>query len=242
MLFVILLAVFVECTAALIFVEWMQPGAYAGAEQVVAELNRQSREPVAEGMQRNLAKWYNLNRISEKPDSGYPEKYWEILDFTNHAMGYLSVPALGLQLPIYHGTEETVQKQGVGHYPASSIPLGLPGEHTGLQFPVSLEVGAYFYIHILHQVLPYRVTDISYVSAAEPEFPPSEEAAFCTLVLEGGDRLRLTGAVLDREAPAEKEITVEYQEDSDGWLAASCLVLALGILLIPVLMWCRLES
>ena len=242
MLAAIFLGVFLECTAALVLVEWKQPGEFSGAVHVVAELTRQSQEPVTMGMQRNLVKWYNLNLYSEVKDRDFPDRYWQILDFSNHAMGYLSVPSLGLRLPIYHGTDAQVLETGVGHFMGSAIPTGQPGEHTGLLCSLPLEPDTYFYIHILQQVLPYRVTNIGYSTGKEPDFAASEQSNQCTLVMEGHGKYRLAQAVLETDAPDEREITVESMEDSDGWTAAACLVLAMGILLVPLLMLCRTEA
>ena len=39
-------------------------------------------------------------------------------------MGTLSIPKINVDLPIYHGTEEEILANGVGHLQESSLPVG----------------------------------------------------------------------------------------------------------------------
>ena len=43
-------------------------------------------------------------------------------------MGYITIPAIGVELPIYHGTSEAVLNVAAGHLQGSAIPVG--GENT----------------------------------------------------------------------------------------------------------------
>ena len=47
-------------------------------------------------------------------------------------MGYVEIPAIGVDLPIYHGTEESTLDRGVGHLLGSSLPVGGTGTHCVL--------------------------------------------------------------------------------------------------------------
>lgn len=47
-------------------------------------------------------------------------------------MGYVSIPKINVQLPIYHGTSEGVLNGNVGHLEGSSLPVGGPGTHAVL--------------------------------------------------------------------------------------------------------------
>ena len=44
-------------------------------------------------------------------------------------MGYLEIPKLGVELPIFHGTEEETLDRGLGHLLGSSLPVGGTGTH-----------------------------------------------------------------------------------------------------------------
>lgn len=87
-------------------------------------------------------------------------------------MGYVEIPAIGVNLPIYHGTEESTLDRGVGHLLGSSLPVGgtathcvLTG-HSGLagQKMFSdlnlLKEGDIFLLRVLGQKLAYKVVDI----------------------------------------------------------------------------------
>ena len=104
--------------------------------------------------------------------SGYalPENYKEVLNFSGDGvMGYVDIPEINVYLPIYHGTSDDVLEKGVGHIQNTSLPIGgssthsvLTG-HTGLPNAElftrldELEVGDIFYIHVLDEVLTYKI-------------------------------------------------------------------------------------
>lgn len=104
--------------------------------------------------------------------SGYalPENYKEVLNISNDGvMGYVEIPKISVYLPIYHGTSDDVLEKGVGHIQNTSVPVGgnsthsvLTG-HTGLPNAElftrldELAIGDIFYIHVLGDVLTYKV-------------------------------------------------------------------------------------
>lgn len=47
-------------------------------------------------------------------------------------MGYIRIPQIDVELPIYHGTEETVLQSGVGHFEGTSLPVGGESTHSVL--------------------------------------------------------------------------------------------------------------
>lgn len=111
------------------------------------------------------------------------------------AMGYLEVPAIGVTLPIYHGTGEGSLQSGVGHLEGSSLPVGGPGTHavltghTGLSSSRlltdldELEAGDVFYVHVLGETLAYEVDQVLVVLPDEVDALAIEEGRdLCTLV------------------------------------------------------------
>ena len=128
--------------------------------------------------EKEKAKIYNEN-LSGDPvhdpfiiGSGYalPENYKEVLNVSDDGvMGYVEIPKISVYLPIYHGTSDEVLEKGVGHIQNTSVPIGgnsthsiLTG-HTGLPNAElftrldELEIGDMFYIHVLDDVLTYKV-------------------------------------------------------------------------------------
>lgn len=96
-------------------------------------------------------------------------------------MAYLRIPAIDVELMIYHGTEEEVLQKGVGHLQGSSLPVGGTGTHcvlsahTGLNDKKlftdldQLKNGDIFYIHVLGEILAYQVDQIRVVLPEETE-------------------------------------------------------------------------
>ena len=93
-------------------------------------------------------------------------------------MGYIDIPKVNIKLPIYHGVDDSVLQNGVGHVRESSLPIGTNNQnsllmgHTGL--PTSkiftnlekVKIGDYFKIIILDNILYYKVYNIEVI---EPE-------------------------------------------------------------------------
>ena len=84
-------------------------------------------------------------------------------------LGYLKIPRIDVELPIYHGTSDGVLNKGVGHLEGTSLPVGGESTHSVMSahrgLPSSklftdldrLEVGDTFQVTVLDQVLTYQV-------------------------------------------------------------------------------------
>ncbi|MCI9450173.1 MAG: class C sortase [Clostridiales bacterium] len=107
------------------------------------------------------------------------ERYLSQLDITGSGMmGYVVIPSIGVELPIYHGTAENVLQSSVGHLEWSSLPVGGAGTHSVLSghrgLPSAklltdldkLAVGDLFMLQILNETLTYEIDQILIV---EPE-------------------------------------------------------------------------
>ncbi len=110
------------------------------------------------------------------------EEYNSILDPTGTGIiGYLEIENIGVYLPIYHGTEESVLAVGIGHIPGTSFPTGTSSTHTVLSGHRGLPsaklftdldqmiVGDTFLLHIMDQTFAYQVDQISIVLPEETE-------------------------------------------------------------------------
>lgn len=146
--------------------------------------------------QRRLAQEYNAGLISLQGSISEPgEGYWDILRFSDGVMGYISIPEIGVNLPIRHGVSSEALESSVGHLPRSAFPIGGTGNHsvltghTGLPSAelftdlTELCEGDLFYIHILDETLLYRVCGISVVLPDEvSSLGPDPLRDLCTLV------------------------------------------------------------
>lgn len=111
-----------------------------------------------------------------KKSDGETMVYNNILNLDQSGvMGYLEIPCISVNLPIYHGTDAEILERGVGHLAASSIPVGgksthsvLTG-HTGLSSAklftdlTEMKKEDLFFIHVLDRTLAYKVDQISVV-------------------------------------------------------------------------------
>ena len=87
---------------------------------------------------RRLAEQYNK---SLAPVSAYEkdnlleaaQDYSALLDLAgNGIMGYVEIPSIQINLPIFHGTDAETLERGIGHLLGSSLPIGGIGTHTVL--------------------------------------------------------------------------------------------------------------
>ena len=122
---------------------------------------------------------FNENRGNEEKLKELGLTYENVLNAAdNGVMGYIEIPKISVSLIIYHTIEENVLQKGIGHVPETHLPVGgknthcvLAG-HTGLPSAKlltnidHLKVGDRFYIHVLNEVLEYK---IDYVSVVEPD-------------------------------------------------------------------------
>lgn len=126
---------------------------------------------------------------------GTQKEYEKILDLSDGAMGVICIPRIGVELPIYHGTGEIALSKGAGHLPETAFPIGGEGNHAVITahtgYPgarmfsdlILLVPGDIFEIHILKDVLEYRVDQILVVQPEETEaLSPVEGKDYCTLV------------------------------------------------------------
>lgn len=124
------------------------------------------------------------------------EDYEDLLNLAGDGiMGYIEIPMIQVNLPIYHGTDSKTLDIGVGHLLGSSLPVGGKGTHTILtghsgmatQKMFSdldkLELGDVFYLQVLDETLAYRVDAIHTVLPYDTSFLGITEGEdYCTLV------------------------------------------------------------
>ena len=117
-----------------------------------------------------------------KQKSGENLEYQKILNIDGSGiMGYVKIPCISVELPVYHGTSAEVLEHGVGHLAASSFPIGGKSTHsvitghTGLSSArlftdlTQMKKGDLFYIHVLDRILAYKVDQISIVKPEDTE-------------------------------------------------------------------------
>lgn len=172
-----------------------QSKAIAAYSEKLASLNDEMYDIMLED-----ARAYN-KRIHEREnvfmmDDVETEEYNSLLDVTgNGVMGYIEIPIIGVSLPIYHGTTESVLQVAIGHLEWTSLPVGgknthsVVSGHRGLPSAKlftdldKLTPGDIFTMRILDELLTYEVDQILIVEPHEVDALLIEEGKdYCTLV------------------------------------------------------------
>lgn len=124
------------------------------------------------------------------------ELYWKTLDVTGTGMmGYITVPKISQELPVYHGTDDAVLGIAVGHFQGSSLPVGgvnthsVVSAHRGLPTATlftyldRMEVGDTFTFSILDKTFVYEVDQIRIVEPDDTSLIGVEKGKdYCTLL------------------------------------------------------------
>ena len=134
----------------------------------------------------------------EKPFADYPElsDYMDILNVSGTGMmGYITVPKINQELPLYHTTSDAVLSIACGHFEGSSLPVGgktthsVLSAHRGLPTAVlfthldRMEIGDIFYFTILDRTFTYEVDQIRIVEPYDTSLIQLEEGKdYCTLL------------------------------------------------------------
>jgi len=153
----------------------------------------------------------DFTAIFEKADAynkqlaqlGYPlldhnqiPDYDNILNLTgNGMMGYITVPKINQELPVYHGTSNSVLSVAVGHLKGTSLPVGgdnthsVVSAHRGLPTAIlfthldKMEIGDTFYFTILDRTITYEVDQIRIVDPDDSSLIQINEGKdYCTLL------------------------------------------------------------
>lgn len=168
----------------------------------IAEFNEAVAEmPSKEVLERiELAKAYNdtldpsrlADPYTEREKKGV-ENYARMLE-VREKIGYVDIPKIGQQIPVYAGTSEDILQHACGHLEGTSLPIGGKDTHAVITAHRGLpqvklfrdldkmEVGDLFFFTNVKETLAYKVDQILVV---EPwNFEP-------VLVVEGKDLMTL---------------------------------------------------
>ena len=210
------------------------------------------------------------NRMVAERSNQWADSEWEVkrydtelnVDGTGN-MGIITIPKLNVELPMYHGTDESVLQTSIGHIEGSSLPVGSPhlneedfddvefashsllSGHRGLPSARlfsdlnNMEVGDVFYLTVLDQMLTYQVTDIYVVEPNDSSkgalVPGMDLCTLITCTPYGINTHRLL--VRGRRIPNEKKI-LDVRVTSDAVKVDSAFVapfIAAPVLLLMVL-------
>lgn len=224
-----------------------------------AAVDESNRQKLEEEWQK--AEEYNENLAGDPVHdpfvmgSGYvlPDNYEEVLNLNGDGvMGYLEIPKIDVELPIYHETSEEVLEKGAGHLEATALPIGgknrhpVISAHRGLPSAElftrldEMEIGDWFYLSVLDETLAYEVDKITVIEPEELEFLTPEEnrdlltLLTCTPYGVNTHRLLVRGTRVPYEE-TEFTKTGKEPEKSDSWRAQYLRAVLTGAALLAVL-------
>ncbi|WP_370773762.1 class C sortase [Clostridium sp.] len=157
-----------------------------------------------------------VDPFSQEAENNKNSEYNEILNIDG-TMGYIEIPKINVNLPIFHGTSEEVLKRGVGHIETTPLPIGGEGNHSVLSAHRGLpsaklftdldkvEVGDIFTIKMLTETLVYKVDQIKVVEPTDTQYLQAEEEKdyitliTCTPYAVNTHRLLVRGTRMDTD-------------------------------------------
>ena len=181
------------------FADWWnsfhQSRAVASYVEAVTDLNAEEYQKIIDS-----ALDYN-KKLSKKgvrwtPTKKFLKRYEKYLNINGTGiMGYINIPKINVQLPIYHGIEESILQVAIGHIEGSSLPVGGRGSHcivsghrglpsarlfTDLDKLVERDT---FTMTILNYTLTYEVDQIRIVEPTDlSDLQIVKGKDYCTLV------------------------------------------------------------
>lgn len=188
--------------------------------------------------------------------------YEDLLNLANNGiMGYIMIPAINIDLPIYHGTTGAAMEKGAGHMEGTSLPVGGIGTHAVISAHSGmasaklftdldkLKLGDMFFITVCNQKLAYEVDNIAVVEPTDIDLIRIDtQQDYVTLLtctpygvnthrlLVRGHRVEMAEeAIAEVEEKAEPAASTWIEKYEQGILIG--IAIFLGLLLIALLVY-----
>ncbi len=179
----------------------------------------------------------------------YDVEYEDVLDTDGSGiMCFIEIPKINVYLPVYHGTSSDVLSKGAGHVEGTALPIGTAGgrpiisAHTGINSAkmfsdlVDMEEGDLFFIHVLDEILAYRVFDIQVIEPDDVSSVTAQEdldlmtLMTCTPYGVNSHRLIVTGERTEYTEDLQAEADRQESDSSSAWMKAyrEALIIALS--------------
>ena len=168
-------------------------------------------------------------------------------------MGYVSVPKIGIELPLYHGISAQVLNTACGHLQGTSLPIGGEGTHCVLSAHRGLphaklfteldkvEIGDTFTMTVLNRTVTYQVDQIKVVEPNDiNDIQLVDGEDYCTLITctpygINSHRLLVRGTRIENAAPVLHVTSNAFRIDSlvaTPAVAAPILLILLIVLMV----------
>ena len=188
--------------------------------------------------------------------------YEDLLNLANNGiMGYIEIPAINIDLPIYHGTTGAAMEKGAGHMEGTSLPVGGIGTHAVISAHSGmasaklftdldkLKLGDMFFITVCNQKLAYEVDNIAVVEPTDIDLIRIDTQQdyvtllTCTPYGVNTHRLLVRGHRVDMAEEAISEVEEKAEPAASTWMERYeqgiliGIAIFLGLLLIALLVY-----
>ena len=170
--------------------------AIAGYSEAVAQMDTAKLDEMWNEAVKYNEEEFKPNQILGQISEEQLDRYNNTLDVTGTGiMAYVEIPKIRVELPIYHGTEDTVLQIAIGHLENTTLPIGGASTHAVISghrgLPSAklftdidkLVEGDIFIIQTLGRTMTYEVDQIRVVLPTElTNLVIEENMDYCTLV------------------------------------------------------------
>lgn len=188
--------------------------------------------------------------------------YEDLLNLANNGiMGYIMIPVINIDLPIYHGTTGAVMEKGAGHMEGTSLPVGGVGTHAVISAHSGmasaklftdldkLKLGDMFFITVCNQKLAYEVDNIAVVEPTDIDLIRIDTQQdyvtllTCTPYGVNTHRLLVRGHRVEMAEEAIAEVEEKAKPEGSTWIEKYeqgiliGIAIFLGLLLIALLVY-----
>lgn len=157
--------------------------------------------------------------------------YDALLHTATGVMSRIQIPTIGVDLPVYHGTDDATLLRGAGHLEGTSLPVGGPSTHSVITAHRGLAdatmftdldrvvLGDRFTVTTFGEVLTYEVVEMTVVDPADTMSLHQEEGrdlvtlVTCTPLGINSHRILVTG---ERITPTPPDSILAARADSDA--------------------------
>lgn len=220
----------------------------------VSKEELENRYKLAQAFNSTLSSGELQDPFSKEEKQEGVSEYGKML-LVNEQLGYVDIPTINEEIPMYVGTSDAVLEKGVGLLEGTSLPVGGSGTHTVIAghrgLPSAklftnldkMKKGDIFYLHVLDKVLAYQVDNITVVEPSD--FTPvliengKDYATLltCTPYMINSHRLLVRGHRIPYTDPKE-ESNHQLNESRKRYL----ILLAISVLCILLLTYIILKN
>ncbi|MGI6108546.1 MAG: class C sortase [Eubacteriaceae bacterium] len=229
---------------------------YQASNEQTDEASKQAQLERAREYNASLTTTVLSDPFGGSSDSDDSAIYYDTLNISTvdnieGVMGFIEIPKIDVNLPVFHGVSDQVLYNGAGHMIGSSLPIGGNGTHavltghTGIPDRklftdlTKLETGDEFFITVLGDKMAYQVDSIQVIEPDDISWfsidPDKDQVTLITCTPYGinDHRLLVTGH------------RVPYTEESENvskaidWYQAAVFVILVLLVLYGIWRWVK---